>query len=185
MKMNKNLQRLELWIKGGYLVGGGGKDMTWLQVDPWLDLGYLRLLNPSPVLGSAYCLWLSGHKFKQTLGDSEGQKSLACCSPWGHKELDMTERLNKKHCSHTKSPFKFTALIQWGVFETKGIFHAKMGLIKDRNGMDLTEAEDNKKRWKEYTEELYKKDFHDPDNHDGVITDLEPDILECEIKWAL
>ena len=64
-------------------------------------------------------------------------------------------------------------------------FHAKMGSIKDRNGMDLTEAEDIKKRWQEYTEELYKKDLHDPDNHDGVITDLEPDILECEVKWAL
>ena len=68
---------------------------------------------------------------------------------------------------------------------TKGICHAKMGLIKDRNSMDLTEAEDIKKRWQEYTEELYKKDLQDPDNHDGVITDLEPDILECEVKWAL
>ena len=68
---------------------------------------------------------------------------------------------------------------------TKGTFHAKMGLIKDRNSMDLTEAEDIKKRWKEYTEELYKKDLHEPDNHDGVITHLEPDILECEVKWAL
>ena len=67
---------------------------------------------------------------------------------------------------------------------TKGTFHAKMGTIKDRNGMDLTEAED-KKRWQEYTEELYKKYLHDPDNHDGVITHLEPDILECEVKWAL
>ena len=64
-------------------------------------------------------------------------------------------------------------------------FHAKMGTIKDRNGMVLTEAEDIKKRWQEYTEELYKKDLHDPDNHDGVITHLEPDILECEVKWAL
>ena len=68
---------------------------------------------------------------------------------------------------------------------TKGTFHAKMGSIKDRNGMNLTEAEDIKKRWQEYTEELYKKDLHDPDNHDGVITHLEPDILECEVKWAL
>ena len=68
--------------------------------------------------------------------------------------------------------------------DTKGIFHPKMGSIKDRNGMDLTEAEDIKKRWQEYTE-LYKKDLHDPDNHDGVITYLEPDILECEVKWAL
>jgi len=68
---------------------------------------------------------------------------------------------------------------------TKGTFHAKMGSIKDRNGMDITEAEDTKKRWQEYTKELYKKDLHDPDNHDGVITHLEPDILECEVKWAL
>ena len=69
--------------------------------------------------------------------------------------------------------------------DSKGTFHAKMGSIKDRNGMDLTEAEDIKKRWKECTEELYKKDLHDPDNHDGVITHLEPDILEHEVKWAL
>ena len=69
--------------------------------------------------------------------------------------------------------------------DIKGTFHAKMGSIKDRNGTDLTEAEDIKKRWQEYTEELYKKDLHDLDNHDGVITHLEPDILECEVKWAL
>ena len=69
--------------------------------------------------------------------------------------------------------------------DTKGIFHAKMGSIKDRNGMDLREAEDIKKRWQEYTEELYKIDLHDQDIHNGVITHLEPDILECEVKWAL
>ena len=69
--------------------------------------------------------------------------------------------------------------------DTKGTFNAKMGSIKDRNSMDLTEAEDIKKRWQEYIEEQYKKDLHDPDNHDGVITHLEPDILECEVKWAL
>ena len=69
--------------------------------------------------------------------------------------------------------------------DTKGTFHAKMGTIKDRNGMDLTEAEDIKKRWQEYKEELYQKDLHDPDNHNGMITHLEPDILECEVKWAL
>ena len=68
---------------------------------------------------------------------------------------------------------------------TMGNFHAEMGTIKDRNGMNLTEAEDIKKRWKEYTEALYKKDLHDPGNHDDVITHLEPDILECEVKWAL
>ena len=69
--------------------------------------------------------------------------------------------------------------------DSKGTFHAKMGSIKDRNGMDPTEAEDIKKSWQEYTEELYKKDLHDPDNHDGVITHLEPDILECKGKWDL
>ena len=69
--------------------------------------------------------------------------------------------------------------------DTKGIFHAKMGSIKDRNGRDLTEAEDIKKRWQEYTEELYKKDLYDPDDHNGVITHLESDILEYKVKWAL
>ena len=69
--------------------------------------------------------------------------------------------------------------------DTKGTLHAEMGTIKDRNGVDITEAEDIKKRWQEYTEELYKKDLHDPDNNNGVITHLEPDILECEVKWAL
>ena len=71
------------------------------------------------------------------------------------------------------------------IIDTKAKFHAKLGTIKDRNRMDLTEAEDIKMRWQEYTEELYKKDLHDPDNHDGVITHLEPDILECDVKWAL
>ena len=69
--------------------------------------------------------------------------------------------------------------------DTKGTFHSKMSTIKDKNGMDLTEAEYIKKKWQEYTEELYRKDLHDPDNHDGVITHLEPDILECKVKWAL
>ena len=69
--------------------------------------------------------------------------------------------------------------------DTKGTFHANMGTIKDRNDMDLTEAEDIKKRWEEYTEELYKKELHNPDNHNGVITHQEPDILECKVKWAL
>ena len=71
------------------------------------------------------------------------------------------------------------------ITDTKGTFHAKMGSIKNRNGIDLTEEEDIKKKWQEYSEEWYKKDLHDQDNHDGVITHLEPDILECEVKWAL
>ena len=89
------------------------------------------------------------------------------------KEIEENNRIGK-----TRDLFK-------KIRDTKGTFHAKMGSIKDGNGMDLTEAEDIKKRWQEYTEELFKKDLHDPDNHDGVITHLEPDILECEVKWAL
>ena len=89
------------------------------------------------------------------------------------KEIEGNNRMEK-----TRDLFK-------KVRDTKGPFHAKMGSIKDRNSIALTEAEDIKKRWQEYTEELYKKDLHDPDNHNGVITQLEPDILECEVKWAL
>ena len=89
------------------------------------------------------------------------------------KETEENNRMGK-----TRDLFK-------KIRDTKGIFHAKMGTIKDRNVMDLTEAEDIKKRWQEYTKELYKKDLRDPDNHNGVITYLEPDILECEVKWAL
>ena len=88
------------------------------------------------------------------------------------------EREEKNTMGKTRELFK-------KIRDTKGTFHAKMGLIKERNGMDLTEEEDIKKRWQEYTQELYKKDLHDQDNHDGVITHLEPDILECEVKWAL
>ena len=89
------------------------------------------------------------------------------------KEIEESIRMGK-----TRDNFK-------KIRDTEGIFHAKMGTIKDRNGMDLTEAKDIKKRWQEYTEEPHKKDLHDPDNHDGVITHLKPDILECEVKWAL
>ena len=88
------------------------------------------------------------------------------------KEIEENNRMGK-----TRDVFKKCK-------DTKGIFHAKMGTIKDRNGMDLTEAEDIKKSWQEYTEELHKKDVHDPDNHDGVITHLEPDLLECKFKSA-
>ena len=89
------------------------------------------------------------------------------------KEIEENDRMGK-----TRDLFK-------NIRDTKGTFHAKMGTIKDRNDMDLTKAEDIKNRWQEYTEELYKRDLHDPDHHDGVITHLEPDILECEVKWAL
>ena len=89
------------------------------------------------------------------------------------KEIEENNRMGK-----TRDLFK-------KIRDTKGTFHAKMGSIKDRNGLDLTEEEDIKKRWQEYTEELYRKDLHDQDNHNGVITHLEPDILECEVKCAL
>ena len=89
------------------------------------------------------------------------------------KEIEENNRMGKP-----RDLFK-------NIRDTKGTFHAKMGTIKDRNGMDLREAGDIKKRCQEYTEELYKKDLHHPDNHDGVITHVEPDILECEVKWAL
>ena len=89
----------------------------------------------------------------------------------------MQRNRGNKTVGKTRDLFKKTT-------DAKGTFHAKVGTIKDKNDMDLTEAEDFKK-WQEYTEELYKKDLHDPDNHDGVITHLEPDILECEVKWAL
>ena len=88
------------------------------------------------------------------------------------KEIEENNRMGK-----TRDLFK-------KIRDTKGTFHAKMGTMKERSGMDLTETEDIKKRWQEYTEELHKKDLHDPDNHHGVITHLEPDILECEVKWA-
>ena len=89
------------------------------------------------------------------------------------KEIEENNRMGK-----TRDLFK-------KIGDIKGKFHVKMSTIMDRNGMDLTEAEDTKKKWQEYTEELYKKNLHDPDNHNGVITHLEPDILECEVKWAL
>ena len=88
------------------------------------------------------------------------------------KEIEENNRMGK-----TRDLFK-------QIRDIKGAFHAKMGSIKDRNGMDLTEAEDIKKRWQEYIEELYKKDLHDTGNHDGVITHLEPDILKCKVKWT-
>jgi len=105
-------------------------------------------------------------EFQIARGNKKGFLSDQC------KEIEENNRMEKTRDLINK------------IRNTKGTFHAKMGSIKDRNGMDLTEAEDIK-RWQEYTEELHKKDLHDPDNHDGEITHLEPDILECEVKWAL
>ena len=90
-----------------------------------------------------------------------------------HKEIEENNRMGK-----IRDLFK-------KIRDTKDTFHAKVGKIKDKNGIDLTEAEDVKKRWQEFTQELYNKDLHDPDSHDNVITHLEPDILECEVKWTL
>ena len=105
-------------------------------------------------------------------------------------ELQRIARRDKK--AFLGDQWKERKTIEWErqdlfkkIRDTKGTFHANMGSIKDRNGMDLTETKDIKKRWQEYTEELYKKDLHNPDNQDGVITHLEPDILECEVKWSL
>ena len=103
----------------------------------------------------------------QSIGDKKAFLSDQC------KEIEENNIMGK-----TRDLFK-------KIRDTRGIFHAKMGSIKDRNGMDLTEAEVIKKRWQEYTEELYKKDLHDPDNHDGMITHLGPDILQCKVNWAL
>ena len=107
----------------------------------------------------------------QSSKESQGEKRKGFLSDQS-KEIEENNRMGK-----TRDLFK--------KMRDKGIFHAKLGTIKDRNGMDLTEAEDIMKRWQEYTEELYKQDLHDPDNHDGVNTDREPDILECEVKRAL
>ena len=104
---------------------------------------------------------------KNTRRDKKAFLSDQCKEIEGNNKMGKTRDLFKK------------------IRDTKGTVHANMGSIKDRNVMDLTEAEDIKKRWQEYTEELYKKDLHDPDNHDDVITHLEPDTLECEVKWAL
>ena len=96
------------------------------------------------------------------------------------KEIEEDNRMGE-----TRDLFKKIRDLFKKIRDTKGTFHAKIGTIKDRNGMDLTEVEDIKKRWQEYTEELYEKDLHDPDNYDGMVTHLEPDIPECEVKWAL
>ena len=138
--------------------------------------------------------WLSGEALQIAVkreakckGEKERYKHL-------NAELQRIARRDKKaflshQCKETEENNRMgkTRDLFRKIRDTKGTFHAKRGSIKDRNGIDLTEAEDIKKRWQEYTEELYKKDLHDPDNHDGVITHThpEPDILECEVKWAL
>ena len=136
----------------------------------WLSEEALQIAEKREVKGK-------GEKERYTHLNAEFQriarreKKAFLSDQWG-----KTEENNKM--GKTRDLFK-------KIRDTKGTFHAKMGTIKDRNGMDLTEAEDIKKRWQEYTEELYKKDIHYSDNHDGVITHLEPDILECKGKWAL
>ena len=118
-----------------------------------------------------------GEKERYTHLNAEFQR-IARRSKKGFLSDQCKETEENNRMGNTRDLFK-------KIRDNKGIFHAKMGTIKDRNDMDLTEAEDIKKRWQEYTEELYEKDLHDPDNHDGVITHLEPDILEYEVKRAL
>ena len=138
---------------------------SWNNGEGLSSLSKLHGFLPKPVLtGSKFCQ----KTIKLTAGDS--------CSSFLSDQCKETEENNRM--GKTSDLFK-------KMRDTKGTFHAKMSTIKDRNGMDLTEEEDIKKKWQEYTEELYKKDLHDPDNHNGVITHLEPDILECEVKWAL
>ena len=137
--------------------------------------------------------WLSGEALQiavkrrevKSKGEKERYKHL-------NAEFQRTARRDKKaflsdQCKETEKNNRMgkTRDVFKKIRDTKGTFHAKMGSIKDRHGMDLTEAEDIKKIWQECTEELYKKDLHNADNHDSVITHLEPDILECEVKWAL
>ena len=150
--------------------------------------------RPSPWKRNAKkAKWLSGKALqiaeKRREAKSKGEKER-----YNHlnAEFQRTARRDKKaflsnQCKEIEENNRMgtTRDLFKKIRDTKETFHAKMGSIKDRNGMDLTEAEDIKKRWKEYTEELYKKDLQDQDNHDGVITHLEPDILECEVKWAL
>ena len=125
-----------------------------------------------------------GEKERYTHLNAEFQKIAR-----GHKKAFLSDQCKEikedKRMGKTRDFFKKMRDFFKKIRDTKGTFHAKMGTIKDRNGMDLTEAEDIKKRWQEYTKELYKKDVHAPDNHNGVITHQEPDILECEVKWAL
>ena len=150
-------------------------------------------LRPSPWKRNAKNKWLSGEALQiaverrevKSNGEKERYKHL-------NAEFQRIARRGKKaflskQCKEIEENNRMgkTRDLFKKIRDTKGTFHAKMGTIKDRNGMDLTEAEDIKKRRHEYTEELYKKDLHSPDNHNGVITHLEPDILECEVKWAL
>ena len=109
----------------------------------------------------------------QSSKEQQGERDKKAFLSDQYKEVEENNRIGK------------TSELLKKMRDTTGTFHAKMGSLKDRNGSDLTEAEDIKKQWQEYTEELYKKDLHDPDNHDGVVTDLELDILECKVKWAL
>ena len=145
--------------------------------------------RPSPWKRNAKAKWLSGETLQIAVKRRE-TKSKGKKERYKHlnAEFQRISRRDKKaffsdqckEIEENKRMVKTRDLFK-KIRDTKGTFHAKMGSIKDRNGMDLTEAEDIK-RWQEYTEELHKKDLHDPDNHDGVITNLEPDILECEVK---
>jgi len=157
----------------GHCTGGRDQDHLQekeIQKEKWLFEEVLQIAVNTEVKGK-------GEKERYTHLNSEFQriarKDTKAFLSDQCKEIEENNRVGKSRDLFKK------------IRDTKGTFHVKMGLIKDRNGMDLTEGEDIKKRWQQYTEKLYKKQLHDPDNHNGVITHLEPDILECEVKWAL
>ena len=129
-------------------------------------------VSPPQTAFSLFCIYFS-HVYTEKVWFTSSDCPIILVLSDQCKEIEENNRMGK-----TRDFFR-------KIRDSKGTFHAKIGSIKGRTGMDLTEAEDIKKRWQDYTEELYKKDLHDPDNHNGVITDLEPDILECEVKGAL
>ena len=156
--------------------------------------------RPSPWKRNAKkAKWLSGEalqiaeKSREVQSKREKEKYTHLSAEFQRIARRVKKALLSDQCKEIRGKLSFQGNNRMGktrdlfkkIRDNKGTFHAKMGSIKGRNGMDLTEAEDIKKRWQEYTEKLYKKDLHDPDNHDGVITHLEPDILEWEVKWAL
>ena len=166
-------------------------DELWMEVHDVVEETGINTMSKKKKYKKAK--WLSGEALQITVkrrevkskGEKERYKHLNAESQRIARRDKKAFLSNQCKAIEEKNRMGKTRDLFKKIRDTKGTFHAKMGSIKDRNGMNLPEAEDIKKRWQEYTEELYKKDLHDPDSHDGVITQLEPDILECEVKWAL
>ena len=163
-------------FKGLYLIDSVPEEI-WMKVRDIVQETVIKIIPKKKKCKKAK--WLSkgkGEKERYTHLNAEFQRITRRNKVFlsdQYKEIEENNRMGKTRDLVKK------------IRDTKGTLHAKMGTIKDRNGMDLTEAEDIKKRWQEYMEELYKKDLHDPDNHNNMITHLDPDILECKVKWAL